>query len=80
MAVNAAIGQQSVQMQLLTIILGILHSTAQCFIVGEFAVANRLGDSSQVLINRTTCTDIQMTNFRITHLPSWQSHFFSASG
>ena len=67
-AVYAAVGQQSVHVQLAAVLLDVLHSLHENFIFKEIAILDRLGDTGQILINDTSCTHVQVTDLRVSHL------------
>ena len=77
-AVDTAIGQQSVHMQLTVILLNILHSLHKDFIFEEISVLDRLGDAGKVLIHDSAGSHVQMADFRVAHLSVRQSYVQSA--
>ena len=77
MAVYAAIRQEAVKMKLLAFCFGMLDGTEQRFVLLELTVADRLRNSRQILVDNTSSADIQMSDFRVTHLTVWQAHRFT---
>ena len=68
-AVDAAIRQKAVQVQLAVMLLHLIHRLQQDFILKKVSILNRLGDSGQILIDDPSGSHIEMANLRIAHLP-----------
>ena len=63
MAVNATIGNESVQMKGGVILLCILHGSLQRRILKESSLADRLRNLRQILIYNTARSHIQVSDF-----------------
>ena len=74
MAVDAAIGNKAVCMELLPVFLSVFHRLNKLRLLKETAVFNILCDAGELLIDDTPRADIQMPDFRITHLSGRQSN------
>ena len=55
-------------MQLAAVFLDVLHSLHEDFIFKEIAILDCLGDTGQILVNDTSCTHVQVTDLRVSHL------------
>ena len=73
-AVNAAAGQQAVEMYAAAVCLGILDGSDQLAVLLEIAVHDRLGDAGQFLIDNTACADVGMTDLAVAHLALRQTN------
>ena len=67
-AVNTAVGQQAVHMQLAVVLLNVFHSLHKDFIFKEISVLDRLGDTGQILINDAACAHVKMSDLGVAHL------------
>ena len=74
MAVHAAVGQQSVQMQGRIILLRILHGSLQSLILEEISVLDLFRDPCQFLIYDTSGAHIHMAHLGVAHLSVRQSY------
>ena len=68
MAVNAAVREQTKQMQVRIADFAVVDRREDLGIFKELAVLDFLGDSGQFLINDTACAHIHVADFRVAHL------------
>jgi hypothetical protein len=66
MAVNATVGNQSEKMEPMT--TRARKNFPRSRIPAEFAIRDRLVDSSKILINDPACPQVEMAYFRVPHL------------
>ena len=78
-AVNAARGKQSEQMQCAAARQNFISDADEGFILEEIAVANRLGNFRQRLVNDAPRANVHVPNFGIAHLPVGKSNVFAGS-
>ena len=57
-----------------------LHSFTQNSVFKKVTVFYGFSDPCQLLIDNTSCPDIQVTDFGITHLPVWQAYGCTRTG
>ena len=72
-AVDAAIGQKSHDMQRRAVPAAVLHALQQRRIPEEISVLNALGNARQFLVDDPSGTHVQMADFGIAHLSVRQS-------
>ena len=77
-AVNAAIGKKSHEMNGGIIVPGILHSCQKSFILKEIPVVDLFCDPGKLLIYDAACAHIHMAYFRVAHLALRKSYSQSA--
>ncbi|MNP82060.1 hypothetical protein D3C76_1805800 [compost metagenome] len=68
---HAAVGQKAVQMKLLAFCFRAANCAHERFVLEEVSFANRFGNPGKVLIYNPAGADVQMANFRVTHLSFW---------
>ena len=64
-------------MKFLTILLCIAVCINNTLVLQDVTALASLVNLNEVLINNTTCTYIQVTYFRVTHLTIWQTYIFT---
>ena len=79
-AVNAAVGDQSQQVQGAAVRFRFFAGVDQGFIAEKAALPYILADHGQVLIDDAPCAYIHVANFRIAHLAFGQSHVQTGGG
>ena len=80
MGVDAAVGEQSVEVEGAAVLQAGIHGGAVGGIFKEAAVLNGPGDSGQILINHTAAADIGVANLAVAHLAVRQSHIQPGGG
>ena len=73
-AVHAAAGQQTHQMQSAAVLLTVLHRSGKSLVGKEITILNGLGDPGQLLVHDTTGANVSVTNLRVAHLPIRQTN------
>ncbi len=68
MAVDTAVREKAVQMQVSSGLLYILHCVKELRILEELAVLDFLGDAGKILINDAAGAHIHVTDLRVAHL------------
>ena len=79
-AVNAAVGQKSEDVQRLAAALCIVHRLDVGGIFKEAAVLYRIAYAGQILKNDSAGADVRMSDLGVAHLPLRQSDRHSGSG
>ena len=74
---DASIRKQSHKMNLFVIITGIRECVCENSVFFNIACFAFLIYFNQILINHSSCSDIQMSYFGVSHLPLWQANIFS---
>ena len=74
MAVYAAVGQQSHQMQGRVVLLAIFDCRKQSFVFEEVAILNRFCNAGQLLINDAASADVGVSNLGVAHLTIRQAN------
>ena len=78
-AVNAAVGEQTPDMEVGVVLLAVLDSAEELFVLKEDAVLDILCDESEVLVDDTAGTDVHVTYLGVTHLSVRKSYSKSGS-
>ena len=73
-AVYASVGYQSHQMKRGIILLTVLNSCKELFVLEEIAVLDCFRDSGQLLIYNAACAHVQVSDLRVSHLAVGKSH------
>ena len=73
-AVHAAIGEQTEDMQARPILLCVVHRLQECFVFKETAALDFLRDPDQILVHDPAGTYIQMTHLGTAHLSVWETN------
>ena len=79
-AVDAAGGQQTHNVQGLAVCLGVLHGLDIDGVFKEFAVCDLLAHLGQDLEHHTACADIGVAHLGVAHLPLGQTHVQPGGG
>ena len=69
MAVNAAVGQKPVKVELFTVFKCGIDSVVEFFVFKEVAVLYLFCDTGKFLINYAPRADVKVTYLAVTHLP-----------
>ena len=80
MRMHTAIAHQAEQVQGFVVFLCITDGCQQGGVVGQRTVAYGYIDALQFLVNDTAGTQVEVTHFRIAHLPVGQTDQFTAGG
>ena len=72
-AVNAAVRQQSHQMQGRVVFAAVFNRTGQRLVGKKLAVLDGFGDAGQLLINNSARADVGVSNLGVAHLPIGKS-------
>lgn len=73
-AVYAAVGQQSHQMQGRIVFLAVFDCRKQSFVFEEVAILNRFCNAGQLLINDAASADVGVSNLGVAHLTIRQTN------
>ncbi len=76
--VNTAVGKQSQQMEGRIVLLYVIYGPVQSLIFKKAVVFYGFSDSGQFLIDDSPGADIEMSDFRVAHLPIRQADGRSA--
>src|SRR5574344_140614 len=77
--VHSTIRCQSHEMDLFASLFRIRESRNDLRIFHDRTILASTVNLDEVLINYTTCTDIEVTNLRVTHLSVWKTYILTAS-
>ena len=75
---NTTIGSQSHKVNILTVFFSIRESRNDSRILHNAIVGTCAVNLHQVLIYDTSCTDIEVSDFRVTHLTIRQTNILTA--
>ena len=78
-AVNAAIGKKTEDMEGGIIFFAVFHCGTKCFVFEKASVTDCIGDSHKGLINNSSCADVGVANFGVAHLTVRKSDVKSGS-
>ena len=76
--VYTTVGCQTHEVNVLAVFLGIAESRYHFLVLHDAVVSTSTVNLHQVLIYDATCTDVQVTYFRVTHLTVRQTYVFTA--
>ena len=76
---HATVGGQSHEVKLLTVLLGVVICFNNTLILQDRTILACTVDLHKVLVNNTSGTDIEVSNFRVTHLSVGQTHVLARS-
>ena len=68
-AVDAAVGEQAPEVELLAVVARAVHGLDEGGIFEEVALLDRLGDLGEVLIDDAARADVEVPDLRVPHLP-----------
>src|SRR5690606_5668975 len=77
-AVNPSIRQEAVQVKLAPVFLHVTDGSEEGVVFKEASLPDRLRHPGQILVDDSTCADVQVTHFGIAHLTLRQSHGLAA--
>ena len=80
MTVHSTVRNKTQQVQRTAVGFYGLHSFTQNSVFKKVTVFYCFSDPCQLLIYNTSCPDIQVTDFGITHLPVWQAYGCTRTG
>ena len=73
---HAAVADQAQEVQ--PFALGLREGFLQRCIASQFAIADRLVDAGEVLVNDASGTQVEVAHLAVAHLPGWQAHVLAA--
>ena len=78
MAVNAAVRNQSEHMQSRIVLFAVFYCCHKCLVFKKITILNGFGNTGQLLINNTSCTHVQVSYLRVSHLSFRKTNCHSA--